>query len=99
MSGLGSGVVKLGVKRRKRVRLNESEGEIGEGFAARNKEKPPRLWHGWAAIDGVMYELEEDYEMRERESWEGRKLEHSKMRRKTKKKTKKQKSECESERD
>ena len=46
MSGLGSGVVKLGVKRRKRVRLNKSEGEIGEGFAARNKEKPPWLWHG-----------------------------------------------------
>ena len=46
MSGLGLGVVKLGVKRRKRVRLNESEGEIGEGFAARNKEKPPRLWQG-----------------------------------------------------
>ena len=91
MSGLGLGVVKLGVKRRKRVRLNESEGEIGEGFAARNKEKPPRLWHGWAAINGVMYELEEDYEMRERESWEGWKLEHSKMRRKTKKKNKKTK--------
>ena len=46
MSGLGSGVVKLGVKRRKRVRLNKSEGEIREGFAARNKEKPPWLWHG-----------------------------------------------------
>ena len=28
MSGLGSGVVKLGVKRRKRVRLNESEGDM-----------------------------------------------------------------------
>ena len=46
MSGLGSGVVKPGVKRRKRVKLNKSEGEIGEGFAARNKEKPPWLWHG-----------------------------------------------------
>ena len=97
MSGLGLGVVKLGVKRRKRVRLNESEGEIGEGFAARNKEKPPRLWQGWAVIDGVMSELEEDYEMRERESWEGWKSEHSKMRRKKKKQ--KQKSECESQRD
>ena len=72
----GLGVAKLGARRRKRVRLNRSNGEIEEGFCNEEWRKTTtkvevasgKQW--WAVGHGTLIEEDDEMRKKERVLWE-----------------------------